>query len=98
MVCGNLSLSYQALVSRFAQLVISSRDLLNEDTAPEYLEQELLKKLNTLFEKQGTVGGEHLKVIAGQPDKDNKIPVQVHWHTPENLPLSGHDLRLDFLW
>ncbi len=98
MISRNITFSYQNLVSRFAQLVISARDLLTDDITGENIEDELFNKLNIFFARQGTVVGDDLKVIAGPPDKNKRIPVQVTWRPPLSLLSAGNDLRLDFLW
>ncbi len=94
----DVTLSYQALVSRFVQLVITARDLLDQQLEAKDLEVQFLKKLSQLFERQGTLAGDNLIITASSPDKDGKIPVKVSWLPPENIPASNQELRLDFLW
>jgi type VI secretion system protein ImpC len=95
---GGISLRYGLLVSRITQLVLWCRDHFEKGVGGADLEDLLQKAFRVFWEKSGHLGPESLKVSAGQPDSDGRIPIRISLEPSREILPSRKQVELDFMW
>ena len=95
---GGASLSYQLFVSRITQLILWCQDTFPEDLAGTELEDRLRQAFSMFWVKSGHAGPENLKILAGHPGPDNRIPLRIDLQPSRKILSSGEKIVLEFSW
>jgi predicted component of type VI protein secretion system len=95
---GGISLRYQLLVSRITQLLLWCRDHFEKGIKGTDLEAELKQAFKLFWETSGHSDPESLEILAGKPDPQGRVPVQIVLKPSRQILASRHKVTLDFLW
>jgi hypothetical protein len=91
-------LRYQLLISRITQLLLWCRDHFEKGIKGTDLEAELKQAFKLFWETSGHSGPESLEILAGKPDPQGRVPVQIVLKPSRQILASRHKVTLDFLW
>ena len=95
---GEVSLSYQLLVSRIIQFVFRCKDEFGEDTDPETAQRDLERAFLLFWEKSGHSAPDQLEFTVTQPDI-HKPPLLKMLIVPSRDVLSGSEkIELELNW
>ncbi|MCJ7717961.1 MAG: type VI secretion system contractile sheath large subunit, partial [Anaerolineales bacterium] len=95
---GGASLSYQLFVSRITQLILWCQDNFPKDLSGTELEDRLRQAFSMFWVKSGHAGPENLKISAGHPGPDNRIPLRIDLQPSRKILPSGEKIVLEFSW
>ena len=95
---ADISLRYQLFVSRITQLVLWCRDHFEKGIKGADLETELQRAFKLFWETSGYSGPESLEILAGKPDPQGRVPVQIALKPSRQILASRDKVALDFLW
>jgi hypothetical protein len=95
---AGISLRYQLFVSRITQLLLWCRDHFEKGIKGADLEAELRQAFKSFWESSGYSGPESLEILAGKPDSQGRIPVQIALKPSRQILASPDTVALDFLW
>jgi hypothetical protein len=95
---AGISLGYQLFVTRITQLLLWCRDHFEKGINGADLEAELRQAFKLFWETSGYSGPESLEILAGKPDPQGRIPVQIALKPARQILASRDKVALDFLW
>ena len=95
---GGASLRYQLFVSRITQLILWCQERFPKDLAGTELEDRLRQAFSMFWVKSGHAGPENLKISAGHPGQDNRIPLRIDLQPSTKILPSGEKIVLELSW
>ena len=90
--------SYQLFLSRIIHFILMCKDLFGNINDPKELEDRLSKAIFTFWQITGDPVPKDLKISAGKPAKDNRIPLSIVVEPSRRVLASGKKVTLEFLW
>ncbi len=96
-VAGN-SLRYQALLSTLTKFIFWCLDNFSKDLEPSAIEDTFIKAFSMFWEKTGHLVYEEIRISAGEPGPDNRIPLHIEINPPLGILSSGQKIELEFAW
>ncbi len=95
---AGISLRYQALLSSFTKLIFWCLDNFDKGLDPSAIENNFMKAFSLFWEKNGYQAPEDMKISAGEPGPDNRIPLRIEVTPPSSILPSGEKIELEFSW